>query len=239
MDKAIPQKSNKKILHDFGNGLGKVLAHKHKNGGGWVSDEATVDPSVYVGRDAVIIGKVFLGPCVILRDQSSIIGDVVISGDALVKDHSCIIGHVRVDGRLEMSGYSKIEDDAQIQKTATLIMSKHANMRGDSIVVDGTTQLDGMAVVTGGSRLHGNLYFSDAISINAVLEEQPSMIVKGMLPLDFIVDNRGILWFCGDGVPLRFNLKNGEYDSGLELLLGSDNYKRLESIGKTFLDISH
>ena len=37
---------------DFGNG--PVEAHKHPNGGGWVADSATVDPTAYVGPGAEI-----------------------------------------------------------------------------------------------------------------------------------------------------------------------------------------
>ena len=42
--------------HNFGDGAGPVLAHRHANGGGWVADTATVEPTVFVGRDARVFG---------------------------------------------------------------------------------------------------------------------------------------------------------------------------------------
>jgi len=41
--------------HDFQDGRGRVRAHRHKNGGGWVSDAAHVE-GCYVGKDAEIGG---------------------------------------------------------------------------------------------------------------------------------------------------------------------------------------
>lgn len=36
-------------MQTFDFGFGPVPAHRHKNGGGWVADTATVDSSAYVG----------------------------------------------------------------------------------------------------------------------------------------------------------------------------------------------
>jgi hypothetical protein len=41
---------------DFGDGRGPVPAHQHTNGGGWVSDTATVHDTAYVGPDALVYG---------------------------------------------------------------------------------------------------------------------------------------------------------------------------------------
>lgn len=44
--------------HDFG--YGEVPAHKHKNGGGWVTDSAMVDDTAYIGENAVVFGKAWV-----------------------------------------------------------------------------------------------------------------------------------------------------------------------------------
>jgi len=38
--------------HDFQDGQGPVPAHRHRNGGGWVADTASVDETSFVGFDA-------------------------------------------------------------------------------------------------------------------------------------------------------------------------------------------
>lgn len=228
-----------KGLHDFGYGDGLVPAHRHPNGGGWVSDEATVHPAAYISSEAVVIGRASLCPDVILRDHTSIIGNVTIKGKALMEDNSRIIDNVQIDGDVSMSGYSLLEDDAKVEKNAVLVVSRHASMRGDAIVIEGTTKLDGMAIITGGSRLSGDLFFADAISINAVLDDSPHMIIKGMLALDFILDNKGVIWFCVEGMPLRFNAITCEYDNDLKSLLCDEEFELIYNFRESFLKTSH
>jgi len=43
--------------HDFGDGKGPVLAHKHPNGGGWVANTADVDDTAFVGPNACVSGS--------------------------------------------------------------------------------------------------------------------------------------------------------------------------------------
>ena len=42
--------------YDFKDGKGKVLAHRHPNGGGWVAETATVEDTVIVDKDAKVFG---------------------------------------------------------------------------------------------------------------------------------------------------------------------------------------
>lgn len=48
-------------MHDFGDGAGPVAAHRHGNGGGWVTETATVDATAYVGPDATVRGSATVG----------------------------------------------------------------------------------------------------------------------------------------------------------------------------------
>jgi NDP-sugar pyrophosphorylase family protein len=45
----------------FDFGFGPVPAHRHKNGGGWVADSATVADTAYVGPNARVFGKARVG----------------------------------------------------------------------------------------------------------------------------------------------------------------------------------
>ena len=57
---------------DFDDGNGPVTAHKHTNGGGWVSDSASVDERVCVGPNARVYG------------DASVSGNDLVLGDAKV-----------------------------------------------------------------------------------------------------------------------------------------------------------
>ena len=67
----------------------KINGHVHKNGGGWVSNTASVDASVFVGANALVLGT------------SAITGNVKIDGnarveDAVIKDNVSITGNVNI-----------------------------------------------------------------------------------------------------------------------------------------------
>ncbi|MBU2799933.1 hypothetical protein HFV00_10585 [Acidithiobacillus sp. VAN18-4] len=63
-----------------------------------------------------------------------------------------------------------------------------------------------------------------------MLDDRPRMIIKGMLALDFILDNGGIIWFCVEGTPLRFNVRTGEYDSYLKSLLCDEEFELINNL---------
>lgn len=70
----------------FDFGAGPVPAHKHKNGGGWVADSASVAESVYVGPQARISGTARMSGGVIYGGviYGGVISGGVISGDAQI-----------------------------------------------------------------------------------------------------------------------------------------------------------
>jgi len=59
-------------MYDFGDG--PVPAHKHKNGGGWVADTASVDESVWVYGSAQVYGSAWV------RDNAQVSGDARVYG---------------------------------------------------------------------------------------------------------------------------------------------------------------
>ena len=65
-------------LFDFADGLGSVLAHRHKNGGGWVAVSATVSETAYVGRNARVYGNA------LVSGNARVYGDARVYGNAWV-----------------------------------------------------------------------------------------------------------------------------------------------------------
>lgn len=58
--------------------------HKHRNGGGWVAETASVADSVYVGPHALVYGKAVLTERVRVEDFAQVSGTAILSGDVRV-----------------------------------------------------------------------------------------------------------------------------------------------------------
>jgi UDP-3-O-[3-hydroxymyristoyl] glucosamine N-acyltransferase len=66
--------------------------HKHKNGGGWVSNTATVADSVYIGEHALVYGQAEITGKVRVLDLAQVSGHVKLSGDVVVAGHCWLDG---------------------------------------------------------------------------------------------------------------------------------------------------
>jgi len=64
--------------HDFKDGHGKVNAHKHKNGGGWVANTAHVDETVFISKNAQVYGNARV------YNNTRVFGNAWVSGDARI-----------------------------------------------------------------------------------------------------------------------------------------------------------
>ena len=56
-------------LFDFKDGHGRVPAHRHVNGGGWVADTAKVEDTAFVGEDARVYGTAWVCGQSVISDQ--------------------------------------------------------------------------------------------------------------------------------------------------------------------------
>ncbi len=99
-------------LHDFGDGLGRVPARKHKNGGGMVALTARVDDSVEVGPGAGVGG--FVEAC----ERARIIERAVVCGRAEVRGDATVGGTSRVDGNAFVHGHAYIDGTSHVTGTA-------------------------------------------------------------------------------------------------------------------------
>ena len=64
---------------DFQDGKGRVSAHQHPNGGGWVADTASVDETAFVGPDAEVYGHAGV------YGHARVFGNASVFGDAVIK----------------------------------------------------------------------------------------------------------------------------------------------------------
>ena len=135
--------------HDFEDGRGPVLAHRHSIGGGWVANTATVDASALVTSNAAVFENAQV------LDHASVVGTAWVLGDAVISDHARVSGdaevggHARVWGRAEVGdsslviGRAQIYDFARVGENAQIV---------DEAVARGNAQIYGNPLV-GGDRL--------------------------------------------------------------------------------------
>ncbi len=126
--------------------------HTHSNGGGLVSDNATVDDSVYVGKNAKVLGN------------ATVTGNVVIDGYAVVEGSAKVSGNVTIDGNAiiaesaTVSGNAYIGDNAMVMGNATVTdnakIIENALVFGTYTVSDNAI-LKGMAYCTSNGSAYG------------------------------------------------------------------------------------
>lgn len=120
LDLANPPRVRKRRApkHDFKDGNGRVFAHKHDNGGGWVADTAYVAPTAKITRNAQVFGY------------------------ARVHDECEITGRSKVFGRARLFDRAKLEQDATVCDNAilhdTTILRDRVIVRGQAKVLGST-----------------------------------------------------------------------------------------------------
>ncbi|MBT1181660.1 hypothetical protein JS531_06740 [Bifidobacterium sp. CP2] len=108
------------------NTAGLTGGHRHANGGGWVSDDATVADTAYVGPHARVFGG-------------------TVSGNARIEDHVTMYGGT-VSGNAVVKGISVLLTDASVSGDAVVDTNFQAfDYFNDSPRLSGTAQVRGAA----------------------------------------------------------------------------------------------
>jgi carbonic anhydrase/acetyltransferase-like protein (isoleucine patch superfamily) len=133
LDADAPVKVRKKRAskHDFKDGRGRVFAHRHVNGEGWVADTAKVADTVFVAKTAqvyhhaVIVGKVQvrhkaqvcgtaeLMDSVTVNQNAFVGGDAIMADVARASDNAKLWGGT-VQGTSVINGSASVRDDATV-----------------------------------------------------------------------------------------------------------------------------
>ena len=119
--------------HDFGDGLGSILAHTHLNGGGWVADTARVAPGCFVGRDATVIGRSKVTDNVRVEGSASAREDSMLAGNVRIYDNVIVGGRSRLWGDVEVGGSVVILDDVRV--TGDIKLGRGVKLTGDGTVM--------------------------------------------------------------------------------------------------------
>lgn len=118
-DFVTPKKARKirAQKHDFKNGEGKVFAHRHSNGNGWVADTAYVAESVQVSVGCGVYGNARVTDKVVLKgkahigDHARVMHDVVLSGSAVVRGSALVRDSVKLEDKAFVAGSAMLSGD--------------------------------------------------------------------------------------------------------------------------------
>lgn len=183
--KQIKVRKKRAPKHDFKDGVGRVFAHKHDNGNGWVADSAKVDDTVYVGRRCEIFNRAIVKGTTRLEGQSRISGNAVVSGGvimrknahvygaAVVRDTSEVGDNARICGSAHVSGTSRIWGDAMVSDSAQLF----------SVTLNGPCRISGAALVV---RSH---IISDSPSVFVEIKGDCS-VINGNIAGNVLIDRQ-------------------------------------------------
>ena len=103
------------IKQEQGN-INTSIGTRHPNGGGFVASTAKVDPSVYVGPDAKVLGY------------------ATVSGNAVIDGHAVVTGSARVSGNAVVKGHAVVAENAVVKDNA--IIADYAGVMGQSVISD-------------------------------------------------------------------------------------------------------
>lgn len=135
--------------------------HIHSNGGGLVSDSANVSDSVYVGKNAKVMGRATVSGNVriedyaVVQDSAEVKGNAVISGYAIIAENAVVSGNARVDdtglvmGRANVSGNAKVIESACVYGNTKMT---------DNAVAKGMAFVMADAAITGQGVVDGDYY---------------------------------------------------------------------------------
>lgn len=139
--------------HDFKDGFGRVFAHRHSNGNGWVADTAYVGEDCYVGPKASVgqYARVLSGVRIeakatvtghaLVADRAELRGFACVQGTAIVRDCQ-LEGHAQISGSADVCG-TNMYDRAAVAGSA-MVRNSHFRGRaiagGNAIVIAVTAQ---------------------------------------------------------------------------------------------------
>lgn len=151
---------------DFKDGRGKVPAHQHENGGGWVAETAHVDPSCFVGPHAVVYGHARVIENAVINDYARVYGNARIYGSAKVYGNAQVYDTAQVYDNAKISGHAKVYENSRVVNNA--LVYDNAEVYGNSIVRNN-------AEVLNYGKILGNADIYDSIKIydNCIVSRKP------------------------------------------------------------------
>lgn len=139
----VKVKKKRASKHDFKDGRGRVFAHRHVNGNGWVADTAKVADAVEVAKFAQVYHN------------------AAVTGRALIRNHAHVCGNAQISGTVHVSNCAIVAGRAEISNSCRI--SNAARVYGGCL--SGSTTVYGESFVRDEPRVH-NCVLRDAAGIS-------------------------------------------------------------------------
>ena len=167
----------------------QVSGHYHSNGGGFVENSANVADSVYVGKDAMILGNSTVTGNAVVTDHA-VVSNAKISDNARISGYACVYGNwwdsavtvcdnAKVGENAVVTGSVKISGNARVMGNAYLMDSYQAT---DNATVKGTAYCYGSGIASDQAILDGEFYNDQSVAHGAAFGWLESENYNSSLP---------------------------------------------------------
>ena len=149
--------TNSGPLHVIYPARSRTGMQQHANGGGWVSNTATVDASAYVGPNAQVLdnaqvrGNARIEELAVVRNNAQVRDNAVVSGHAMVYENAQVYGNAKVRDWAMVFGHSELFENAKAIEHAGCgggDAASHNRVSGD-VVLKGVTSVYSPSTFTG------------------------------------------------------------------------------------------
>ena len=144
-----PKRKKPAPKHDFKDGRGKVFAHRHVNGEGWVADTAKVADSVFVGKKAAVYHRAEISGGLEIKQYAAVCGAAKIAADGYISEDTFVAGSTNIKGTIWISGYARLYGGTFVGSNT---VSGHVRVHHRPFVRD--------------SKLHGYCFIAGTAKIN-------------------------------------------------------------------------
>lgn len=169
------------VMVDFNDGNGKVPAHQHKKGGGWVAETAYVEDTCFVGPDAVVYGEARVTDVAIINDHAKVYGQARVYGKAKVYGNANVYDVAQVYDNAKVCGNAQIYENAKVVNSAFVYDS--AKVYGNAIVRNNAEALHESTIFG-----EADIYESIKIYDNCIVSRKP-IVCYGFISNVLIADH--------------------------------------------------
>lgn len=134
----------------------QVAGHYHSNGGGFVENSANVADTVYVGKDAMVLGTSTVTGNVVITDHA-VVSNAQISDNAKISGNACVYGNWW-NSAVTVRDNAKVGENAVV--TGDVVISGNARVMGNAYLMD-SYQVTDNATVKGTAYCYGSGIASD------------------------------------------------------------------------------
>ena len=158
------------VMKQYADNRAVSQGHYHSNGGGFVASTANVADSVYVGKNARVLGWATVSGNAVIDDYATVSGAANVSGNAVIKGHAVVAGNAKVTDNAIIGDSAGVVGNATVSGNARVLESAMLYDRysaGGNATVKGTAFCYNNGSATGQAMPDGDYYDDSGRSVSA------------------------------------------------------------------------